>query len=477
MIVALQTPEGAYLDHLPKLNAQAPPLWGITSVRLSLPYVMPQRARQAHDTGRQSYHLKQLKPSQTKPATSYFPRSLCRLTLQNVVPADIRFPKSKRRGGTLKNRIEGYRPVKLVSARAAAAETIELDNGKPYRRQPAQIIDSPVPLLAEYKAKEGLGYVVPPPALVSRLVDVTVYNRGVISLADGRIIVESLINTWGQLSFPPFLREVKGGQVFWDAEFALSQVKAEDDRRVGIPVMIKQMWDNNYGHWLIESVPRVMMAQEAFSGSTLHFVVGSEQGQIGRIFRESLDLCGVRPDCIVATMDKPVCYPELIYPTPITVQPWIKAPRVVATLEQMAHDQSFGVGPTKLFVSRNAIGRRMLLNEDAVVAQAKARGYVWVDPGELSLREQINLFRSATHVISNLGAACASIVFSPRGVRFLALTTEFMQDDFFWDLVSQKQGSYTSLHGRAAQPERGMQSDFTIAEDRFTVVIDSFDQF
>jgi hypothetical protein len=57
----------------------------------------------------------------------------------------------------------------------------------------------------------------------------------------------------------------------------------------------------------------------------------------------------------------------------------------------------------------------------------------------------------------------------------LALTSETMQDDFFWDLICHKAGSYTSLHGKAIDPDAGMRSHFTLDEAAFLKCFVAFD--
>ena len=47
------------------------------------------------------------------------------------------------------------------------------------------------------------------------------------------------------------------------------------------------------------------------------------------------------------------------------------------------------------------------------------------------------------------------------------MTTEFMQDDFFWDLIDHKDGRYISLHGTAAGANADCNADFSVDIGRF----------
>jgi hypothetical protein len=65
-------------------------------------------------------------------------------------------------------------------------------------------------------------------------------------------------------------------------------------------------------------------------------------------------------------------------------------------------------------------------------------------------------------VVGVLGAECANFAFSPQGIRFLGFAPEAMQDDFFWDLASHKNGEYFCVHGAARDPGEGMNASFSI---------------
>jgi capsular polysaccharide biosynthesis protein len=93
----------------------------------------------------------------------------------------------------------------------------------------------------------------------------------------------------------------------------------------------------------------------------------------------------------------------------------------------------------------------------------------------MSFEEQVCAFSRATHVVGVVGAECANLVFAPRGVRFLGLAPDMMQDDFYWDLASLKGGAYTCLHGPAADPALGMNSPFDIDIALIAALFDEFE--
>jgi capsular polysaccharide biosynthesis protein len=312
--------------------------------------------------------------------------------------------------------------------------------------------------------------VFPPKASIAVLRNVMVFGRGVIMGSDMRLVRESLINTWGQLSFGPFRREAPGGPISMVPIGPTVSYSGDC-----VPVLIKQEYDRNYGHWIIESLPRVDMVQEGITEPNLLFVVGSDTGPIGAVYKDSLERAGVARNRVVGMADEAIHFDRLIYPTPITSQPWIKAPRSIRVLERIAAThRSTTSGPQRLYVNRNSATQRKLINESAIKQTLSEFGFATIDPGSCSFQEQIDLFKDATYVVGILGAGLSNIAFSPPGVCLLALTTEYMQDDFFWDLIAHKRGKYFSLHGKAVNPTQGMQSDFAVDEIEFKQLLEEF---
>ncbi len=256
------------------------------------------------------------------------------------------------------------------------------------------------------------------------------------------IIRESLIN----------LREQ-------DVKSLLAHPRPEPQRIYdGTCVLLKQTWDGNYGHWLIESLPRIAMIKGMMDISECRFVVQHDRGGISQVYLDSLATMGVRPDQALFTNFDKYKFERLVYPAPLTVQPWIKAPAAITALEKLV--ASGTDGPKLVYVSRNKTSKRRLLNEDDFLPILRHMGFVIVYPETMTFAEQISAFSRVRLVVGNLGAGLSNIVFAPRGLTLIALTTQFMRDDFYYDIICHKLGRYISLHGVATDPDKGMQSDF-----------------
>jgi capsular polysaccharide biosynthesis protein len=76
-----------------------------------------------------------------------------------------------------------------------------------------------------------------------------------------------------------------------------------------------------------------------------------------------------------------------------------------------------GDPPRRLYLSRRGQGKRPLLNEAELEAALQARGFTVIAPEELTVADQLELFRSAEAVVSPTGAALANVLFAPRAAK------------------------------------------------------------
>lgn len=325
----------------------------------------------------------------------------------------------------------------------------------PYRRPVAEVIGAPDWMdgsIAYHSGRE----VVPPEARIHRFREALVFGYGIVQVG-GAIVDESLINRDREA----FLGALSLGA---DGSGEVHHTLPRPRRIPGRTVHLWQMWAENYGHWIIECLPRLHLAARAGLLDGARVTVQTTP-TMETLYRESLAVLGIAADRIVWLNHREVVFEELVYPTPITQQPLVKSPLVI----EAAFHLRDRIGPPaeplpeRIYVSRNRSGRRRLANEEAVVALLSERGYQVVHPETESFARQVQIFAAARFVVGGMGAALSNLAFAPEGVQCLMLTNQDMLDDFFLDLVGLKQGRYVSLHGTSLSPEDGMHSDYTIS--------------
>jgi capsular polysaccharide biosynthesis protein len=345
-----------------------------------------------------------------------------------------------------------------------------LPSGGPYRRN-HPIIRGPRPVwLEEARKVREREEAIPPGGLIIQLKNAVVHD-GVIFTENGTIVRESLINRAGEEMFLGISRTDSSDLFCVDSPPATPLLKA-----TGRHVLLKQLWDSNYGHWLIESLSRMTALRDIIDFLDVKFVVSAAPQEMLRVYIDSLHYYGITRDQIVILGAEVQSFEELIYPTPLTEQPWVKAPLSIRALENLGGRVGpQGDQPERVFLARPGEARRQLLNRAEVRELFLAQGYVEINPAAMTFEQQVRTFSRARQVVGVLGAECTNLVFAPAGVRLLGFAPEGMQDDFFWDLVSHKEGDYFCLHGLATDPARGMNSEFTVDMDQLRAIKEEFD--
>jgi capsular polysaccharide biosynthesis protein len=73
--------------------------------------------------------------------------------------------------------------------------------------------------------------------------------------------------------------------------------------------------------------------------------------------------------------------------------------------------------PKRVYLSRNRMPRRRLINEEALLPQIERHGFRTVYPETLGVAEQVRLFAGAEAILSPDSSALSNLAFAARGAR------------------------------------------------------------
>lgn len=119
-------------------------------------------------------------------------------------------------------------------------------------------------------------------------------------------------------------------------------------------------------------------------------------------------------------------------------------------------------GPRRLFVMRNGVSRRHLLNQEQVASRLQQSGFACVDPGGLSLEEQIELFAGARLIVGAHGAALTNVLFAPPGAVLFELYVNVLQSHFGVLAAAKRIRHYACAGTSAGGGQGDHNDDFTI---------------
>lgn len=379
------------------------------------------------------------------------------------------------------NRLSRATPQKGQAAQVAtlpvaqlASRVLPSPNGGPYQRANERLIVGADWICASIETA-AQAIVEPPPCGIAVIEDATVCGEGIVCKKTPQGIfaaAESLALAATPRSILP-LRRSADGSLSVDGRFGRNRLPEGPTY-----AFLRQVSDNNYGHWLIESLPKIGILADHFDLARLTFIITRHRVTrkaypMRKIYYDTLAGFGIAPEQIVESDREAISVPRLLYPLPMTQHPWVKAPRAIAILEALRDRLAPAAhGPRRLYVSRAHAPKRHLVNEAEIVAILKDHDVTVVYPERLSFVEQVRLFANAELVMGNYGANLTNAVFAPRGVTLFAITAPGMSDDFFWDLANLKGGRYFSLHGEPAGADAGMNANFRIDPAQFLQILE-----
>ncbi len=87
----------------------------------------------------------------------------------------------------------------------------------------------------------------------------------------------------------------------------------------------------------------------------------------------------------------------------------------------------------RIYVSRKLVGKRHLSNEDEFLPLLKKYKFRKVYLEQMSIIEQVELFRTATHIIAAHGAGLTNVLFAPANSRILEIRPEISSGQFCFE--------------------------------------------
>jgi capsular polysaccharide biosynthesis protein len=199
--------------------------------------------------------------------------------------------------------------------------------------------------------------------------------------------------------------------------------------------------DANYYHFLMDVLPRVaVLAQAPDIAPPDRWYVPART----RFQRELLDLAGIGAEQRIDADEHPHVQAEtLVVPAPPVMiernPPWVVGYLRGLLLPPATQPQppASPSSARRIYVTRGtAANNRAVRNESEVLALLIEREFESVDPGAMSVRDQIATFAGASIIVSPHGAALANLVFASAGSTVIELFPPGVLLPDYWRLAS-----------------------------------------
>lgn len=178
-----------------------------------------------------------------------------------------------------------------------------------------------------------------------------------------------------------------------------------------------------YFHWLLESLPRILIAKEKLP----HFSLLLPNTFTDSFYKDTLDLLGVN------TVER--IHAKTIYKAPKLALPYLLepmgsfSPAIVANLKNVllnspllsSVDESKLPKSGLLYVSRKKAPRRKIVNEQQVEELMLQHGFDVICFEDYTTYEQILLCSRARAIVTIHGAGLSNILFMPQGSTVIEL--------------------------------------------------------
>lgn len=227
----------------------------------------------------------------------------------------------------------------------------------------------------------------------------------------------------------------------------------------------------NYGHWLVDDLPRAKAWIELRRryGIECIVILPGYGSKINEVRLRSLQLL-IDPLIKVHFIDpeRPFRVKNLHFVTPVSYHPRIKNPSAIHFVRTQAAARLPEVGrePTRrLFVARRAPNIRSIVNFDELWAFLSVRGFELIEAEGIDFAGQVALFQSAQIVVGQMGAAMTSTLFCRPATNLVYLVPTGWAEPFYLDLAALGGQQYNVLSGPPVTDGPPHLSDFQVRVD------------
>lgn len=234
--------------------------------------------------------------------------------------------------------------------------------------------------------------------------------------------------------------------------------------------------ERNYYHFLYDAIGRYGVFRDCLPDDPVDAIVVAHGA---RYQRQLLELVGIAPDdvrLIQPERGRTVRADRLLVPSNPN---WAleAPPATVEWLRSALPPTGRPVEGRRLYLTRgDQPNTRRYVEEPALWPELERRGFLRVDPGTLSVQEQIDLFHAAEVVVAPHGAGLTNVTFSDPSVKVLELFASTYVHLGLWSICQALGATYRYLvapgNAEPGSPNSGALDDVSIPVDTVLAAVD-----
>jgi hypothetical protein len=229
----------------------------------------------------------------------------------------------------------------------------------------------------------------------------------------------------------------------------------------GVGAVLISPESQNYYHWLSDVLPRIKLYEPVLDQID-HFCIASN---VPVKFIEILKDFGIPDNKILLVSDNEKLHFDHLFVASLPGSEGRSPHWAVDYLREKLVQSSPPVRrDRKLYFKRGANAERKILNEDLIINKLAGKGFEIVDPGALSLNEQIKIAGQAKIIIGAHGAALSNLLFSPDNIAVIEIfSPDYFRTDCYYTLSAIRNLNYWYLVGD--KPAGAAWGDIVIPDD------------
>ncbi len=224
----------------------------------------------------------------------------------------------------------------------------------------------------------------------------------------------------------------------------------------GTSLVLGAFGDFQYYHWLLDALPKIGLLENAgISIDDIDHVVFREVST--DFHRETLQILGIPEEKIVESISNPRFTCEKLLDIRMSNFVGMTMPRFVPDYIRRVVMQS-ECEPIethdRIYIGRpRSLKRRGVANEEELVALLSDYGFTHLEMENFSVRQQAEIFHSASVVMTPHGGALANLVFCQPGAKVFELFANHVFS-YFYGLANLCELDYTAILKSPDQYER-----------------------